>query len=233
MVSILLVEDDKEIARIVQDHLRRQNMQVTWASTGKEGWEDFQQDVFDLLLIDLMMPEMDGFQLCKNIRLKSEVPILILSAKQEDESKTKGLGLGADDYVTKPFSLEELTARVMAHLRRYQRYKGTETPSQHLSFAQGLVVDMDHRTVIVEQDEVMLTSKEFALLHLFVTHPLRTFTKAELYEHVWGETNLEGNNTINVHIKSLRQKLGEQLKEPKWIETVWGTGYRFIGESTS
>ncbi|TGB01405.1 response regulator transcription factor [Halobacillus salinus] len=229
MVSILLVEDDKEIARIVQDHLRRQEMHVTWASTGKEGWEDFQSTSFDLILVDLMMPEMDGFQLCKNIRLKSEVPILIISAKQEDDSKIKGLGLGADDYVTKPFSLEELTARVQAHLRRYHRYQGIEQPTKLFSFTEGLVVDVEHRTVSVDEKEVMLTSKEFALLQLFITHPLRTFSKAELYEHVWGETNLEGNNTVNVHIKSLRNKLGEQLKQPKWIETVWGTGYRFIG----
>ena len=232
MVSILLVEDDKEIARIVKDHLTRQGMHVTWASTGKEGWEDFLEKRFDLILVDLMLPEMDGFQLSKHIRLKSEVPILIISARQEDDSKIKGLDLGADDYITKPFSLEELNARVQSHLRRYQRYQGVEHPKHRHTFSHGLVVDIDQRMVIVEGYEKSLTTKEFALLQLFVTHPLRTFTKAELYEHVWGEANLEGNNTVNVHIKSLRHKLGEQLKQPKWIETVWGTGYRFIGEAT-
>ncbi|WP_164908643.1 response regulator transcription factor [Halobacillus litoralis] len=233
MVSILLVEDDKEIARIVQDHLNRQGMEVTWSSTGQEGWEDFQYDSYDLVLVDLMLPEMDGFQLCKNIRLRSDVPILIISAKQEDDSKIKGLDLGADDYVTKPFSLVELTARVQSHLRRYQRYKGVERTPETQSFTHGLRIDLERRAVFVEEKETPLTSKEFALLRLFVTHPRRTFSKGELYEHVWGEVDVAGNNTINVHIKSLRKKLGEQLKDPMWIETVWGTGYRFIGEAIS
>ncbi|KAB8136754.1 response regulator transcription factor [Gracilibacillus oryzae] len=230
MVSILLVEDDKEIARICRDHLLRQGMRVTWASTGKEGWEDFNQATYDLVLVDLMLPEMDGFQLCKNIRLNSDIPLLIISAKLEEEAKIKGLDLGADDYITKPFSLEELVARVKSHLRRYQRYQGIEPQSNQINFNNGLTINMEQRLVATYDTEIPLTSKEFALLQLFVQHPNRTFTKAELYEHVWGEVEGIGNNTINVHIKSLRNKLDEQMKEPKWIETVWGTGYRFIGE---
>ncbi|MFC4402455.1 response regulator transcription factor [Gracilibacillus xinjiangensis] len=232
MVSILLVEDDKEIARICKDHLLRQGMDVTWASTGKEGWEDFNHGDYDLVLVDLMLPEMDGFQLCKNIRLNSDIPLLIISAKLEEEAKIKGLDLGADDYITKPFSLEELVARVKSHLRRYQRYQGTEPQISEMKFNNGLVINMEQRFVTVSGEEISLTTKEFALLQLFIQHPHRTFTKAELYEHVWGEVEGIGNNTINVHIKSLRNKLGEQMKEPKWIETIWGAGYRFIGEQS-
>ncbi|SES15983.1 DNA-binding response regulator, OmpR family, contains REC and winged-helix (wHTH) domain [Gracilibacillus ureilyticus] len=230
MVSILLVEDDLEIARICRDHLLRQGIAVTWASTGKEGWEDFNQGSFDLVLVDLMLPEMDGFQLCKNIRLNSDIPLLIISAKLEDEAKIKGLDLGADDYITKPFSLAELMARINSHLRRYQRYQGIEPQSSEIKFNDGLVINGEQRLVYVYEKEILLTSKEFAMLQLFIQHPNRTFSKSELYEHVWGEVEGMGNNTINVHIKSLRTKLGEQMKEPKWIETIWGTGYRFIGE---
>ncbi|WP_208588576.1 response regulator transcription factor [Gracilibacillus suaedae] len=230
MVSILLVEDDKEIARICRDHLLRQGMDVTWASTGKEGWEDFNQENYDLVLVDLMLPEMDGFQLCKNIRLSSDIPLLIISAKLEEEAKIRGLDLGADDYITKPFSLIELMARVKSHLRRYHRYQGSEPQSSQLKFNNGLVLNMEQRHVSISGKEISLTSKEFALLQLFIQHPNRTFTKSELYQQVWGEVEGVGNNTINVHIKSLRSKLGERMKEPKWIETIWGTGYRFIGE---
>ncbi|GEL77037.1 response regulator transcription factor [Tenuibacillus multivorans] len=234
MVSILLVEDDQEIARIIKDHLNRQKMTVTWASTGHEGWEDFNQGKYDMAIIDLMLPEMDGFQLNKHIRLKSDVPILIISAKQEDEAKIKGLELGADDYMTKPFSLAELTARVKSHLRRYQRYRGVKEASSQYIFNLGLVIDLEKRQVLVNRQEVTLTTKEFAILALFILHPQRTFSKSELYQHVWGETDAFGsNNTVNVHIKGLRHKLGEHLKEPKWIETVWGVGYRFIGAKTS
>ncbi|MDX8047296.1 response regulator transcription factor [Gracilibacillus sp. S3-1-1] len=230
MVSILLVEDDKEIARICRDHLLRHGMDVTWASTGKEGWEDFNQKRYDLVLVDLMLPEMDGFQLCKNIRLNSDIPLLIISAKLEEEAKIKGLDLGADDYITKPFSLTELMARVKSHLRRYHRYQGIAPQSSQLNFNNGLVLNMEQRHVSIDGTEISLTSKEFALLQLFVQHPNRTFAKSELYQHVWGEVEGVGNNTINVHIKSLRNKLGERMKDPKWIETIWGTGYRFIGE---
>ncbi|ELK44891.1 response regulator transcription factor [Halobacillus sp. ACCC02827] len=234
MAAILLVEDDKEIARIVKDHFTRQGMEVTWASTGQEGWEDFHDKAYDLILVDLMLPEMDGYSLCRNIRLKSDLPIVIISARQEEESKIKGLDLGADDYVTKPFSLMELTARVQSHLRRYDRYRNPEQElSRECLYSGELAVDVEKRTVKVAGKEVMLTAKEFAMLRLFIQHPLRTFTKAELYEHIWGEVELNGNNTINVHIKSLRNKLGENVKEPIWIETVWGTGYRFIGEVLS
>ncbi|QST00895.1 response regulator transcription factor [Pontibacillus sp. ALD_SL1] len=229
---ILLVEDDPEIAKIIGDHLRRAGYEMTWASTGQEGWEDFKKERYQLVLVDLMLPEMDGFTLCKNIRLKSDVPLLIVSARQEDEQKVKGLSLGADDYVTKPFSLSELTARIESHLRRYQRFQGLSVPSSVTLYTGDLQIDVTKRLVKIEEKVIPLTSKEYELLLLMADHPHRTFSKAELYEHIWDQADTEGNNTINVHVKSLRTKLGEKVKQPKWIETVWGTGYRFIGEQT-
>ncbi|KGP90235.1 hypothetical protein N780_05895 [Pontibacillus chungwhensis BH030062] len=229
---ILLVEDDPEIAKIIGDHLRRTGYGVTWASTGQEGWEDFKKERYQLVLVDLMLPEMDGFTLCKNIRLKSDVPLLIVSARQEDKQKVKGLSLGADDYITKPFSLSELTARIESHLRRYQRFQGVSVLSSVTLYTGNLEIDVSKRLVKIEERVIPLTSKEYELLLLMADHPHRTFSKAELYEHIWDQADTEGNNTINVHVKSLRTKLGEKVKQPKWIETVWGTGYRFIGEQT-
>ncbi|USG66442.1 response regulator transcription factor [Brevibacillus ruminantium] len=230
---ILLVEDDPEIARIVRDHLRREGHDVTWSTSGMEGWEDFQTGSFDLVLVDLMLPEMDGFTLCKNIRLVSDVPLLIMSARQEDESKVRGLALGADDYVTKPFSLLELSARIASHLRRYRRYQNHADSSELLTFKHGLAIDREKRMVFVNEEEVTLTAKESALLLLLVAHPHRTFSKKELYEHVWQQADTEGNNTVTVHVKSLRDKLGDTMREAAYIQTVWGVGYRFIGERLS
>ncbi|MFD3270388.1 response regulator transcription factor [Paenibacillus dendritiformis] len=227
---LLLVEDDKEIARIVQDHLRRQGYKITWSSTGAEGWEDFHTGSFDLILVDLMLPEMDGFTLCRNIRLTSNVPLLIISARQEDESKVRGLELGADDYITKPFSLSELSARISSHLRRFRRYSSEEELPRLKKYEGGLVIDEDRQLVTLEEEPISLTAKEWALLQLLAQHPQRAFSKKELYEQVWHQVNIEGNNTVSVHVKSLRTKLGEDIREPRYIQTVWGTGYRFIGE---
>ncbi|WP_025026686.1 response regulator transcription factor [Caldalkalibacillus mannanilyticus] len=231
--NILLVEDDKEIARIVRDYLVHQGYGVTWASTGQEGWEDFQKCCFDLALVDLMLPEMDGLTLCKNIRLSSEVPILMISARQEDEYIVKGLNIGADDYITKPFSLTELAARISSHLRRYHWHSAQHQVTQQLRFSSGLIIDVEKKAVYLDEEEIILTSKEFSLLILLARHPERAFTKQELYEHVWQQTDTEGNNTIQVHIKSLRTKLKENMRNPKYIKTLWGTGYRFVGEPLS
>ncbi|MFC0523469.1 response regulator transcription factor [Pontibacillus salicampi] len=230
---ILLIEDDQEIARIIRDHLSREGFTVTWASTGKEGWEDFREQSYHLVIVDLMLPEMDGITVLKNIRLQSDVPIMIVSARQEDEQKIQGLKLGADDYVTKPFSLNELTARVESQLRRYHQFHQPISNDANQHFSDGLQVNLKARIVQVQASEVYLTSKEFELLRLLSTYPYRTFSKIELYEHVWGQPDVSDNNTIHVHMKGLRTKLKDSVKSPKWIETVWGTGYRFIGEKLS
>lgn len=228
--TILLVEDDKEIARIVCDHLRKEGYRVTWASTGKEGWDDFKQDRYDLALVDLMLPEMDGFTLCKTIRLESDVPLLIVSARHEDENKIRGLDLGADDYLTKPFSLVELSARIASHLRRYRRYTKKDLHGNIVNFLHGLSIDYSKNVVYLNEEPLLLTSKEEDLLYLLAKNPFRTFTKSELYEHIWQQEDMDGNNTVTVHIKSLRTKLQDETRSAKFIQTVWGVGYRFIGE---
>lgn len=228
--KILIVEDDEEIALCIKEYIEKTGYEVLWASTGKEGYEEFKEEKFSLLMIDIMMPEMDGLTLCKNIRLTSDVPILIISAKNEDGDKVRGLNIGADDYITKPFSLVELQARVESHLRRYRRYHGIENNEHILKFKKGLVIYKEGKYVEVDETNIHLTSKEFELLMLMAENPNKTFKKSELYEILWGEKDVQGNNTVTVHIKELREKLKEDVKNPNFIEIVWGTGYKFIGE---
>ncbi|ARF16454.1 response regulator transcription factor [Sporosarcina ureae] len=231
LAHLLLVEDDPEIARVIQDMLRVEGYEVTWATTGLEGWEDFQQSSYDLVLVDLMLPEMDGFILCKNIRWESNVPIIIISAKREDDDKVQGLQIGADDYVEKPFSLVELSARIQSQLRRWKRYNGTDTVSENKAvYKHELTIFWEQQKVVKEGDEIRLTATEFDLLKVLARNSERIFTKKELYEHVWNEVDTENAHTVTVHIKSLRSKLGDPVKAPQFIQTVWGTGYQFIGE---
>lgn len=227
--KLLLVEDDRQIAYIVKEMLEEKGYQVTWATTGREGLEDFKLARFDLILIDLMLPEMDGFSLCKHIRLTSDVPILIISARQDDVGKVKSLGLGADDYIEKPFSLIELEARIQSHLRRWYRFNGTLSQPLISSFNHGLRIDVESQKVFIFDEHVHLTGKEYELLHLLASHPHRLFTKELLYEQIWGQLHEGGMHTVTVHIKALREKMGESAKKPKWILTVWGKGYEFIG----
>lgn len=228
MEHILLVEDDIEIARIVRDTLTAESYNVTWASTGMEGLEEFQHMPYSLVIVDWMMPEMDGLTLISHIRLQSDVPILMISAKSDDCDKVEGLE-EADDYLAKPFSLEELKARVRAHLKRWRRYNQQHEPTQMAHFAHDLSIDWDKERVLRQGVEVALTQKEFALLKLLAQHPMETFTKEALYTHIWQQVNLD-QHTVTVHIKALREKLSDPVKTPYFIQTVWGKGYRFIGE---
>lgn len=227
---LLLVEDDPEIARVVRDMFVREGYEVTWATTGLEGWEDFKASQYDLALIDLMLPEMDGLTLCQNIRWNSDIPLVIISAKKEDEDKIKGLGIGADDYVAKPFSLEELKARVESQLRRWKRYNNVPEDARTTTYHGGLVVYWEQNKVKVDDVEISLTVKEFDLLQVLAHNPDRVFSKAELFEHVWQQIDKEALHTVTVHIKSLRGKLMDPVKKPLFIQTVWGKGYQFIGE---
>lgn len=227
--NILIVEDDVQIAYIVKEMLEEKGHTVTWATTGLEGLEDFRVMQFDVILIDLMLPEMDGFSLCKHIRLKSEVPILIISAKQDDIDKVTSLGIGADDYIEKPFSLVELDARIQSHLRRWYRFKGIIPIPNTILFHGGLKIDLEAEKVFINNKHIHLTAKEYELLLLLASQPHQLFTKEQLYQHIWGE--LEGEmHTVTVYVKALREKLKESAKNPKWIATVWGKGYEFIGE---
>jgi DNA-binding response OmpR family regulator len=228
--NILIVEDDTEIARVIRDTLVSAGHHVTWATTGLEGLDDFQSGSYDLVLIDLMLPEMDGFTLCRNIRWKSDIPIIIVSARKDDVDKIEGLGLGADDYVAKPFSLAELQARIDSHLRRWFRYNGVQVAIEEAHFAQDLTISWNLERAYLRGQELSLTHKEFELLRVLAQNSERIFSKNELYEHIWQQADMDGAHTVTVHIKSLREKLEDPVKTPNFIQTVWGKGYRFIGE---
>jgi len=229
MEHILLVEDDREIARIIQDTLTKEGYHLTWATTGIEGLEDFNAGDYSLVLVDWMMPEMNGITLIEHIRLQSDVPIIMISAKSEEADKVTGLQ-DADDYIAKPFSLEELKARVRSHLKRWRKYQQKREPEQKALFANGLAIDWTKQIVMLNDQELQLTQKEFAILKLLAQNPLELFTKEALYTHVWQQMDLEQTNTVTVHIKALREKLQDPVKTPFFIQTVWGKGYRFIGE---
>lgn len=229
--KILIVEDDEAIASIMKEHLIKEGYEVGWSSTGKEGLEDFKKEEFQLVMVDIMLPEMDGFTLCKNIRwLNEEVPIIIVSAKLTDLDKVKGLKLGADDYITKPFSLMEVSARIEAHLRRHRKKENYVPQDRRLEFKKGLIIIPEDNRVIVKEHEISLTSKEFEILLLMAQNPNKIFSKEELYKHIWQSIDVDGNNTVTVHIKALREKIKDNIKNPTFIQTVWGTGYKFIGE---
>ncbi|AVK85545.1 DNA-binding response regulator [Lysinibacillus sp. B2A1] len=227
--KLLLIEDDTAIGRIVKDTLEQEGYQVTWATTGLEGLADFQTGTFDLVLVDWMLPEMDGLTVCQNIRWESEVPILMMSARKEEADKVEGLQ-GADDYIAKPFSLEELKARIASHLRRWKRYNKQEIMGDIITFSHGLKIDWQMETASLLNEELTLTQKEFALLKLLAKNPSQTFSKEELYQHIWQQASVDETHTVTVHIKALREKLKDPVKTPHYIQTVWGKGYRFIGE---
>ncbi|MCW3490389.1 response regulator transcription factor [Dethiobacter alkaliphilus] len=230
-VKILLVEDDFDIAKVLSDYLVDVGYEVSWASTGKEGWEEFYQGGYELILVDLMMPEMDGYNLCRHIRLQSDVPIIIISAKEESQDKIKGLNIGADDYITKPFSLEEVLARIQSQLRRYQRYRMTASVNEEtVYYIENLQVYPDKQFAVLGEIEIKLTPKEFDILLLLAKHPGRVFSKQEIYEHIWQRDIINGEQNVTVHVRSLRQKLGDDIRKPRYIETAWGTGYRSPGK---
>ncbi|MEK4427230.1 response regulator transcription factor [Solibacillus sp. FSL K6-1523] len=224
--QILLVEDDYEIARIIKDTLTKEGYHVILATTGLH---DFKQNGFDLVLVDWMMPEMDGLTLIEHIRLESDVPIIMISARNTDTDKVQGLQ-GADDYLAKPFSLEELKARVSSQLRRWQRYNKVQQVTEMDVYAHGLKINWAKNIAELNDIDLTLTQKEFALLKVLAQNVGQIFTKEELYIHVWQQSSFMDTNTVTVHIKSLREKLQDSVKTPHFIQTVWGKGYRFIGE---
>lgn len=227
--KLLLIEDDTAIGRIVKDTLTKEGYVVTWATTGLEGLADFQADAFDLVLVDWMLPEMDGLTVCQNIRWQSELPIIMISARKGEGDKVEGLQ-GADDYLAKPFSLEELKARVASHLRRWKRYNKKDTEEESILFEHGLKINWQKEIVTLMDEEIVLTQKEYALLTLLAKNPSQIFSKESLYQHIWQQSVLEDTHTVTVHIKALREKLKDSVKTPYFIQTVWGKGYRFIGE---
>jgi DNA-binding response OmpR family regulator len=224
--KILIIEDDKSIAELERDYLEIDGFSVEIALTGTEGLNKALQDKVDLVLLDLMLPGTDGFQICKAIRSEKDIPILMVSAKKEDIDKIRGLGLGADDYIVKPFSPSELVARVKAHLARYDRLIGKEVPNDGI-LIRGLQIDKASRRVFVNNHEVSLTAKEFDLLTFLALHTNHVFSKEELFERLWGFDSLGDISTVTVHIRKIREKIETDSSDPQYIETVWGAGYRF------
>lgn len=228
MRRILIIEDDSVIAEVEKDYLEAGGFAVETAASGDIGLKKAVEGEYDLIILDLMLPKTDGFEICKQIREVKNIPILMVSAKKEDIDKIRGLGLGADDYVTKPFSVGELVARVKAHLARYDRLLlDNETRQKDEIRIRGIRIDKLSRKVFVNEQEVSFTSKEYDLLLFLVRHPNRVFSKDELFEKIWGLDALGDNATVTVFISKLREKIENDPSKPQYIETIWGVGYRF------
>jgi DNA-binding response OmpR family regulator len=221
---ILVVDDDAAIREVVRLNLEVEGYDITGAEDVARARAAFAAGRFDMAILDVMLPDGDGFELAQAIREDSDIPIMMLSARDTDVDKAVGLGVGADDYITKPFSPIELVARVKAHLRRY--IGGDVRAAHDVVLAGEVSIDVSRRKARVRGIEVDLTAKEFDILRMLAEHPGRVYTKAQIYEHVWGEEAFGDLSTVQVHIRRLRAKIEEQPEEPAIITTVWGIGYR-------
>lgn len=228
--TILVVDDEKEIADLVEIYLVSDGYRVLKAQSAKEGLEILDREDVHLVLLDIMMPGMDGLEMCQKIRETRNVPVIMLSAKSTDLDKIKGLGNGADDYVTKPFNPLELTARVKSQLRRYMQLNPQSSPSEAQKkneiTVRGLTINRDNHRVTVDGEEIRLTPIEFDILYLLASNPGKVFSTDEIFEKVWNEKVYEANNTVMVHIRRLRGKMKEDTRTDKIITTVWGVGYK-------
>ncbi len=227
MKKVLIIEDEESIAELQRDYLEIGGFQADIANRGDTGLEKALSDIYDLIILDLMLPGVDGFEICRQVRAESNTPILMVSARKEDIDKIRGLGLGADDYITKPFSPSELVARVKAHIARYERLSGTKEKKSDAIEIRGLKVDRKDRRVFVNGAEVPFTTKEFELLSFLMLNPNHVFSKEELFDRVWGMDSYGDIQTVTVHIKKVREKIETDSSSPQYIETIWGAGYRF------
>ncbi|MDR7315481.1 response regulator transcription factor [Brevibacillus nitrificans] len=228
MTRILIIEDETTIAQLERDYFELNGFTVDLCHRGDEGLQLALREEYSLIIVDLQLPGLDGFSLCSKIREAKEVPILIVSAKKEEFDKIRAFNLGADDYITKPFSPSELVARAKAHLTRYERLLGKQEKSpQDEIHIRGLVIDKASRRVYVRNQEVIFTTREFTLLEFLATHPNRVFSKDELFERIWGMDSSGDIATVTVHIRKVREKIEMDPSNPQYIETVWGAGYRF------
>ncbi|UKS30929.1 response regulator transcription factor [Paenibacillus sp. HWE-109] len=227
--TILIADDEKEIADLIALHLEKEGYQLIQVYDGKEALHAIQSQAIDLAILDIMMPKMDGYEVTRQIREQYHMPIIFLSAKSSDLDKITGLVMGADDYMTKPFNPMELVARVNAQLRRSTRLNQPASSLKSILESAGLTMDPDQRTVILYGKQVELTPKEFDILYLLASHPKKVFSAEHIFQQVWGEAYYESGNTVMVHIRTLRKKLGEDTNKNKLIKTVWGVGYSFHG----
>lgn len=227
MNKILIVEDEEAIADLEKDYLELSGFEVEVANDGETGLEKALNEDFNLLILDLMLPGVDGFEICRQVRDSQNTPIIMVSAKKDDIDKIRGLGLGADDYMTKPFSPSELVARVKAHLARYERLVGSAAEANKVIEIRGLKIDTTARRVWVNGEEKNFTTKEFDLLTFLASHPNHVYTKDELFSEIWDMESIGDIATVTVHIKKIREKIEMDTANPQYIETIWGVGYRF------
>lgn len=226
--KILIIEDEKEIAELIRDYLLREGYEVFMAHDGEQGLHDFRKYEPSLVILDIMLPGLDGMEICRLMRNESNIPILMLSAKQSEVDKILSLGLGADDYVTKPFSPGELVARVKAQLRRYTLLAPPLAAQGTLKFNQ-LEIDSKGYNVYFAGNKVDMSAKEFEILHFLANHPQQVFTREQIFHHIWGYNEFGDINTVTVHIRRIREKIEPEPGRPRYIKTVWGVGYKFAG----
>ena len=227
MQKILVVEDDVKIARFIELELKHEGFTIETAHDGRTGLEKALEGNFDLIVLDIMLPGLNGMEVCRRIRLNSEIPIIMLTAKDDTMDKVMGLDFGADDYMTKPFSPSELVARVKAHLARYDRLTGSAVEKNKIIEIRGLRIDTTARRVWVNDVEKTFTTKEFDLLTFLASHPNHVYTKEELFREIWDMESIGDIATVTVHIKKIREKVEVDTSNPQYIETIWGVGYRF------
>lgn len=227
MSRLLIIEDEEAIAELEKDYLELSGFDVEIENNGQSGLDRALAEEFDLFILDLMLPEVDGFEICKRIRKEKNTPVLMVSAKKDDIDKIRGLGLGADDYITKPFSPSELVARVKAHLARYERLIGSSVPQNEIIEIRGLRIDKTARRVYVNGAEKQFTTKEFDLLAFLAQNPNHVYSKEELFKRIWDMESVGDIATVTVHIKKIREKIEFNTAKPQYIETIWGVGYRF------
>lgn len=227
MKRILIIEDEESIAELEKDYLELSGFEVEIENDGAEGLKKALGEEFDLFILDLMLPGVDGFEICRKVREVKNTPIIMVSAKKEDIDKIRGLGLGADDYITKPFSPSEMVARVKAHLARYERLIGSSMPDNEIIEIRGLKIDKTARRVWVNGEEKNFTTKEFDLLTFLAQNPNHVYTKEELFNKIWDMESIGDIATVTVHIKKIREKIEFNTAKPQYIETIGGVGYRF------
>lgn len=227
MSKILIIEDEEAIADLEKDYLELSGFDVEIETRGDTGLERALNGDYDMFILDLMLPGMDGFEICKRIREAKNTPILMVSAKKDDIDKIRGLGLGADDYITKPFSPSELVARVKAHLARYERLISSNVQENEVIEIRGIRIDKTARRVWVNDEEKQFTTKEFDLLTFLAQNPNHVYTKEELFSKIWDMESIGDIATVTVHIKKIREKIEFNTAKPQYIETIWGVGYRF------
>jgi DNA-binding response OmpR family regulator len=226
MENILIIEDDINIAELERDYLKLNGYKAEVVHDGAQGMQKAVSGIYDVIIVDLMLPNKSGYEIIKEVRKKLEIPVIVVSAKSEDIDKIRGLDYGADDYLTKPFSPAELVARIKSHIKRYERLKGNDVANE-IIVHRGLEINTGAHKVFVNGKEVQMTTKEYELLFFLASNPNIVFSKEQLFDSIWSDEYYGDTVTVPVHIQKIRKKVEKDSSNPEYIETLWGTGYRF------